>query len=188
MLENNCIFDNVIGKVYRHKRLFNYVVIPIEHDSGMVKCRVGLDSYKNIPMDYFKRDWKEDTTLTLDILLDNLQSYHKNTPFTQIYIDKYEFDDGLKHGYIHFNDEDVDKFTSFPKWVLTVCSNTERNQIINPYTMILAVRDESLDDVQTDLDIMNQMRKENDFIKIEDFSGFELGLIKYLEKKYIRDI
>jgi hypothetical protein len=42
--------------------------------------------------------------------------------------------------------------------------------------------------VKKELEIINNIRYENEFIKIDDFRGFEFGLIKILEKKYLRVI
>ncbi len=181
-------FDNAIGKVFRHKRLFNFLISPVSSENGTVKCHAGRNIYKDIPMDYFKRDWFVDKTIIYSELLDKVAVLPDGTPFTTIYDMFYEIDDGFSHSYIHFNDDMHEKMHRFPMWVLTTCTKEERNNIINPYTMIMPVLDDMTDIIQAELDIMNTLRLENEFIQIDDFQGFEFGLIKFLEKKYLREI
>ena len=79
-----------------------------------------------------------------------------------------------------------EKMIRFPKWVLTTCTKSERSKLINPYTLIMPVIDGMVEQIQQELDIINELRAENEFINIDDFKGFEFGLIKLLEKKYLR--
>ena len=160
--------DDSIGKVFRHKRLFNYVVSPISLDNGQVKCHSGRNSYREFPIDYFKRDWKQDNAINYVDLMEKISTYPDQTPFTVVYDSEYEIDDNQKHSYIHFNDD--------------------MNEKINPFTMIMPVKDGMEEIIQKDMDVMNKIRKQNEFIQIDDFQGFEFGLIKYLEKKYLRDV
>ena len=180
--------DDSFGKIYRHKRLFNYVVSPVNVDNGLVKCHVGKNSYREFPVEYFARDWKTDESIKYSELLEKIIAYPDKTPFTSVYVEYYEPDDGLEHSYIHFNDDVSEKIVRFPVWRLTKCSKTERNERINPFTLIMPVMDGCDEEIQNDLDIMNDIRKANEIISIEDFHGFEFGLIKYLEKKYLREI
>lgn len=181
-------FENALGKVFRHNRLFNYVVSPLSLENGVVKCHVGRNSYREIPMDYFKRDWHSDSSINYNDLLEKISHYPDQTPFTSVYDEFYEQDDGETHSYIHFDDDMEEKMVRFPNWILTTCTKQERNNKINPYTMIMPVKDGMIEQIQEDLDIMNEMRKENEFIQIDDFKGFEFGLIKFLEKKYLRRV
>jgi hypothetical protein len=180
--------DNSVGFVFRHNRLFNYLVSPIHMENGLVKCHVGRNSYRDIPIDYFKRDWKKDDKISYKDLIDKIGKFPDQTPFTAVYDTVYEVDDGVVHSYIHFNDDMSEKMVRFPTWRLTTCTKSERNDKINPYTMIMPVKDELLDEIQKELDIINEIRKENEFIQIDDFKGFEFGLIKILEKKYLRSV
>jgi len=183
---NNISIASLIGKVCRHNRLFNYVVSPISFNDDSVKCQTGGSSYKDFPLDYFMRDWHIDDNINFDDLLDKTTKYPVNTPFTTIYDAEYEIDDGLAHAYIHFNDDMSEKMVRFPLWRLTTCKKSSRDELINPFTMIMPVTDGLEIEIQHDLNIINDIRKENEFIKIDDFQGFEFGLIKYLERKYLR--
>lgn len=180
--------DNGIGKVFRHNRLFNYVVSPLSLENGVVKCHVGKNSYREFPIDYFKRDWKRDDDINYKDLIELISKYPDQTPFTTVYDEEYEKDDGKPHSYIHFNDDVEEKMVRFPVWHLTTCTKSERSHRINPFTMIMPVMDGIEDEIQAELDILNTIRKENEFIQIDDFQGFEFGLIKFLEKKYLRNI
>ena len=186
--ESVVALDNAIGKVFRHKRLFNYVVSPISFDNGHVKCHSGRNAYREFPIDYFKRDWKKDENIDYNELLEKISKYPDQTPFTVVYDSDYEIDDNKPHSYIHFNDDIKEKIVRFPVWHLTTCTKVERNEKINPFTMIMPVKDGMEEIIQKDMDVMNKIRKQNEFIQIDDFQGFEFGLIKYLEKKYLRDV
>ncbi len=179
-------FDDAIGSVFRHNRLFNYLISPLEVENGVVKCQSGKNAYRNIPMDYFKRDWRKDDTICYDDLVEKVNKYPDNTPFTIVYDTDYEIDDGVPHSYIHYNDDANEKMHRFPLWRLTSCTKSERNEKINPYTLIMPVKDGMEAEIQKELDLINEIRKENEFIQIDDFQGFEFGLIKLLEKKYLR--
>ena len=178
--------DNSIGYVYRHNRLFNYLVSPLAIENGLVKCHVGRNSYRDIPMDYFKRDWHRDESISYNELIAKISEFPDQTPFTAVYDLVYEPDDGQPHSYVHFDDDMNEKIVRFPSWKLTTCTKAERNNRINPYTMIMPVKDGFEEEIQKELDIINEIRKENEFIQIDDFQGFEFGLIKFLEKKYLR--
>lgn len=188
MNDEKVALDDALGFVFRHNRLFNYLVSPLNIEDGMVKCHVGKNAYREIPMDYFKRDWKKDENINYDDLLEKISIHPDQTPFTAVYDSEYEIDDGNPHSYIHFNDDMEEKMIRFPSWHLTTCTKTERNEKINPYTMIMPVKDGMENEIQKELDIINEIRKENEFIQIDDFQGFEFGLIKILEKKYLRDV
>lgn len=178
--------DNAIGCIFRHNRLFNYLVSPISVDKGIVKCHSGKNLYKEIPMDYFKRDWRKDASIEYADILEKISKLPDRTPFTAIYDAEYELDDGKPHSYLHFNDDISEKSVRFPVWRLTTCTKKERKEKINPYTLIMPVKDGIESEIQKDLDIINEIRRENEFIQIDDFQGFEFGLIKLLEKKYLR--
>jgi len=179
---------DTFGKVFRHKRLFNYVISPISSENGSVTCIVGNNMQQTIPIDYFKRDWKEDTSINLDDLISKMEKYPENTPFTMAYNDYFEVDDGKEHTYLHFDDFDEENAIRFPAWKLTKCTKKERDKIINPFTMIMPVRDDVIEDISSEIEIMNEIRKDNEFIEFDDFQGFEFGLLKLLEKKYLREI
>jgi len=176
----------LFNNVFRHNRLFNYVVIPLSVKESMVECQVGNNLFRELPLDFFERDWHIDTSISAEDLKSRILSYDKETPFTLAYEEYFEYDDGEKHAYIHFNDDITEKMVRFPIWRLTVCTKAERNNMINPFTMIMPAKDELIEQVKQDLDLMNEIRKSNEFIDIDDFRGFEFGLIKYLEKKYLR--
>lgn len=182
------LLDDAIGCVFRHNRIFNYLVSPVNIDLEIVKCHIGRNQYRDIPLDYFKRDWKKDTNINYDDLVDKLSHFSIDTSFTAVYDEFYEFDDGKPHSYIHFKDDISEKIKRFPMWHLTTCNNTDRKKIINPYTMIMPIIDGLEEQVKKELEIINNIRYENEFIKIDDFRGFEFGLIKILEKKYLRVI
>ena len=157
-------------------------------ENGLVKCHVGRNAYRDVPIDYFKRDWHKDCSISYDELIGKISKYPDQTPFTTVYDAEYEVDDGLPHSYVHFDDDMSEKIVRFPSWKLTTCTKSERNDKINPYTMIMPVKDGFEDEIQKELDIINEIRKENEFIQIDDFQGFEFGLIKFLEKKYLRSV
>lgn len=184
--EKGLSFKDGIGCVYRHNRLFNYLISPISFEGNLVKCHAGNNIVREIPMDYFKRDWKRDNNIDYDDLNEKMRKYPENTPFTVVFDEEYEIDDGSPHSYIHFNDDFEEKMVQFPSWRVTTCTKAERVAKINPFTMIMSAKDNMEEQIQNDLDIINTIRKENEFIKIDDFQGFEFGLIKYLEKKYLR--
>ena len=177
--------ENAFGKVFRHKRLFNYVVSPISSEDGLVKCIAGSNIQQEIPMDYFKRDWKEDTTIDLTELKTKMIDYPAETPFTIAYNEHFETDDTFVHTYLHFDNVEEEEF---PLWVLTQCKKVDRDTLINPFTMIMPVKDNLVAECQKEIDIMNEIRKENEFIAFDDFQGFEFGLLKILEKKFLREI
>lgn len=186
--KKNYNLDNIFGKVFRHNRLFNYVVIPMNIDENVVNCQVGNGSFREFPLDYFLRDWHEDSNINPIEIKDKILEYPNETPFTVVYDAFYEIDDGSKHSFIHFNDDIMEKMVRFPLWRLTTCTKQERKKLINPFTLIMPVIDDKVDEIEKDLAIMNEIRKSNEFISIDDFQGFEFGLIKYLEKKYLRII
>ena len=180
------VMNECVGFVFRHKRLFNYLVSPLHLENNMVKCHVGVNSYREIPIDYFKRDWRKDDSIPYNELLTKMSEFADQTPFTAVYDLEYEEDDGRPHSYIHFKDDLEEKMTRFPMWHLTTCTKAERIDTINPYTMIMPIKDGMESEVQAELDIINEIRSENEFIQVDDFKGFEFGLIKILEKKYLR--
>lgn len=184
----NINMDDAYGKVFRHKRLFNYVISPMSTEEGSVKCMAGKNIQQSIPMDYFKRDWKEDKSILLDDLIAKMESYPEETPFTVAYSEFFEPDDGKEHTYLHFDDFDDENIKRFPLWKLTTCKKSERDEKINPFTMIMPVRDDIYDEISKEIDIMNEIRKDNEFIEFDDFQGFEFGLLKILEKKFLREI
>lgn len=185
-MDTTVSIDNAVGFVFRHNRLFNYLASPISVENGLVKCQVGKNAYRDLPMDYFKRDWRKDENISYNDLMDKMSRYPDKTPFTTVFDEVYEVDDGVPHSYIHFNDDISEKAERFPIWRLTTCTKKERSEKINPYTMIMPVKDGMELEIQKELDIINDIRKENEFIQIDDFQGFEFGLIKLLEKKYLR--
>lgn len=180
--------NDAIGKIYRHKRLFNYLICPESIDERMVICIAGNDIEQKIPIDYFKRDWKLDTNITPSVLKSKMEQYPKKTPYTIAFNDYFEVDDGLPHSYIHFDDNQDEKAHRFPSWKITTCTKNERDSLINPFTMIMPIDDNLVDEARKEIEIMNEIRLENEFIEFDDFQGFEFGLIKILEKKYLRDI
>ncbi len=180
--------ENAIGQVFRHNRLFNYVTTPLSMEDGVVTCLAGNGIEQHIPMDYFKRDWKIDTSIDLEQLMEKMKAYPDKTPFTQAYNDFFEVDDTKSHSYLHFDDYGDEELERFPSWKVTKCTKAERDDLINPFTMIMPISDSNHDEVVTEIIIINEIRKDNEFISYEDFTGFEFGLIKLLEKKYLRDI
>ena len=187
-MEANTNNDNAIGKVFRHKRLFNYVATPLSMEDGVVTCIAGNGIEQQIPMDYFKRDWSMDETINLEELMKAMEDYPDETPFTQAYNDHFEPDDGKEHCYLHFDDYDETTQDEFPQWRITKCTKKDRDKKINPFTMIMPIKDDCYDTVGKELIIINEIRQDNAFISYEDFTGFEFGLIKLLEKKYLREI
>jgi len=179
--------ENILGKVFRHKRLFNYVITPQSIEENMVICQAGNGITQHIPTAYFVRDWKLDNNIDLSTLLEYMTKYPDNTPFTTVYNDYFEYDDNEIHSYIHYDDEESN-LSRFPMWKITSLIKTERDEIINPYTMIMPINDNIIQLAQDELDIMNELRADNEFLDFEDFQGFEFGLIKLLEKKYLREI
>lgn len=179
--------ENSIGHVFRHKRLFNYVISPISIDSGVVTCLTGNDIQQDIPIDFFKRDWAFDPTIDLEALFKVMEQYPTQTPYTHAYNSVFEQDDGIEHCYLHFDDT-IDSDVEFPLWVITRCTKSERDKLINPFTMIMPIDDSTYDAVSTEIELINSIRLENNFMNVEDFTGFEFGLIKLLEKKYLRTV
>ena len=179
---------DTFGKVFRHKRLFNYVISPVSSENGSVTCMAGSNMQQAIPMDYFKRDWKEDPSISLEELIAKMEKYPESTPFTMAYNDYFEVDDNQPHTYLHFDDFDEENAIRFPAWKLTECKKSERDELINPFTMIMPVRDDVVVEVSKEIELMNEIRKDNEFIEFDDFQGFEFGLLKILEKKYLREI
>ena len=179
--------ENAIGNVFRHKRLFNYVVSPIGIEDGMVICLAGNKIQQEIPMDFFKRDWSFDDMIDIKDLLEVMEKYPAQTPFTHAYNSVFEKDDGIEHCYLHFDDSTASE-TKFPLWVITRCTKADRDNLINPFTMIMPIDDSKYDEVSSEIELINSIRLENNFMNVEDFTGFEFGLIKLLEKKYLREI
>ena len=179
--------DNAIGNVFRHKRLFNYVVSPISINDGMVICLAGNEIQQEIPVDFFKRDWTFDSTISIEDLFKAMEKYPAQTPYTHAYNETFEQDDGIEHCYLHFADA-TDIETEFPLWVITQCTKSERDKLINPFTMIMPIDDSKYDEVSKEIELINSIRLENNFMNVEDFTGFEFGLIKLLEKKYLREV
>jgi hypothetical protein len=179
--------EKAIGNVFRHKRLFNYVISPISIEDGLVICLAGNDIQQEIPIDFFKRDWIFDPSIDIVTLFATMEKYPTQTPYTQAYNDSFEPDDGVEHCYLHFSDIDENE-TKFPLWVVTRCIKTERDKLINPFTMIMPIDDSKYDEVSAEIELINSIRLENNFMNVEDFTGFEFGLIKLLEKKYLRTV
>ena len=179
--------ENSIGNVFRHKRLFNYVISPIGIEEGMVICLAGNDIQQEIPIDFFKRDWSIDTSINLEELFTVMEQYPPQTPYTHAYNSIFEKDDGVEHCYLHFDDASESE-TKFPLWILTRCVKSERDKLVNPFTMIMPIDDLKYDEVISEIELINSIRLENNFMNVEDFTGFEFGLIKLLEKKYLRTV
>lgn len=180
--------ENAIGQVFRHKRLFNYVITPLSMADGLLTCLAGNNIEQQIPMDYFKRDWILDSSINLEDLMKKMEAYPTETPFTQAYNDHFEKDDATEHCYLHFDDYGDEELERFPSWKVTRCSKADRDDMINPFTMIMPIEDSKYDEVVAEIVLINEIRKDNEFISYEDFTGFEFGLIKLLEKKYLRDV
>ena len=161
--------ENIIGKVFRHNRLFNYVISPIEIGEGYVVVLAGKDIQQNIPLDYFKRDWKIDTEIDLEELFNQMEQYPSETPYTQAYNSHFEKDDGIEHCYLHFDDFTEEELVRFPLWKLTRCTKAKRDKLINPFTMIMPIEDSKFDEVAIELEIINQIRAENEFIQVEGY-------------------
>jgi len=185
---NRFDIEDIYGKVYRHKRLFNYVVSPVSLNNGLVKCITGNNIQQDIPLDYFKRDWVYDESINFEDLINKMREYPEETPFTVAYTEYFEKDDGKEHSYIHFDDDAEEGKYRFPSWKITTCKKSDRDNIINPFTMIMPIRDEVLEEAKAEVELMNEIRLENEFIEFEDFQGFEFGLLKILEKKFLREI
>jgi len=178
--------EDMIGKVFRHKRLFNYVISPIKIEDKFIICLAGLDIKQEIPIDYFKRDWKIDLNIELDDMVKRMEGFPEDTPFTVAFNEFYEEDDGLEHSYLYFEiDEESD---NFPVWKISRCTKFIRDNTINPFTMIMPIKDGVDKELEIEVNLMNEIRKENEFIEFGDFQGFEFGLLKLLEKKYLREI
>lgn len=187
-MSNIINFEEAKGKVFRHKRLFNFIVIPISETNGIVSCISGNNLEQDIPMDYFKRDWKIDLTINPTIFLEKLKLYPDKTSATVVYTEFFEPDDGTPQAYLHFDDFSAEELYRFPLWKISVCKKEERNKKINPFTMIMPLNISEIDIVEADIKIINDLRRDNEYIQFEDFKGFEFGLIKFLEKKYLRNI
>ena len=184
----NLNIEDSIGKVFRHKRLFNFLATPLDFENGVVICLAGKDSIKKIPIDYFKRDWKLDISIDPEEFLEKLSEYPSETSATILFNDYFEFDDGKKHTYLYFDDHFDEDIESFPLWKIAVYTKEERDKLINPFTIIMPLIDDMVDEIQQELDIINNLRLENEFLNDEDYQGFEFGLIKLLEKKYLREV
>lgn len=177
-----------IGKIFRHKRLFNYVVILNDVGEKTVSCLCGKNSFREFPLEYFVRDWKMDKSIESKDIQEKIQNFPNNTPFTVVYSQFFEKDDGEIKSYIHYNDDFSEQLVRFPKWYVSSYTKSQRDELINPFTMIMPVFHEKIDEVKADLEIINLIREENETISIDDFQGLEFGLIKYLEKKYLLDM
>lgn len=177
--------EDIIGKVFRHKRLFNFLASPVDYESGVVRCLAGKDAYKDIPVDHFKRDWKLDDSIDPEEFVSKLEAYPSDTPATILFNDYFEKDDGKEHTYLYFDDHFVE---SFPLWKISVCTKDERDDTLNPFTIIMPLVDNRLDEIQREIEIVNQLRAENEFLNDYDYQGFEFALIKLLEKKYLREV
>ncbi len=178
--------EDAIGKVHRHKRLFNLVVIPEKLDESSMICIAGKGISKEIPLDYFKRDWKVDETIDTGDFIDKMNSIDDETPASLIYSEYFEHDDGLKHAYLHFDDFTDDEMTRFPEWKISIYNKSDRMEKINPFTIIMSIDDNKIKEATAELEYINDIRADNEYIQFEDFQGFEFGLIKLLEKKYLR--
>jgi len=183
---NEFSVDTAKDKVYRHNRLFYFVAIPERIEGKEIICKVGKDQYKKIPLDYFKRDWTVDPFLDAKTMEEKLDEDHPT--LTDVFIDYFEKDDGKAHSYIHFDDYSPEEFYRFPKWKISTLTKKERDEQINPYTLIMPIRDELKEEAEKELELMNEIRAENEFIEYDDFVGFEFGLIKILEKKFLHKL
>jgi hypothetical protein len=186
--KNSFDISEYFNKVFRHRRLFNYVVIPIDSDGSMVQCIVGKDLKKEFPLAYFQRDWKYDESIDPEEFLSKLDEYPDETPGTFLYLDEYEIDDGESHSYLYFDDQGEEQTYRFPIWLIGKFTKEERDKEINPFTMIMPLDDSKIEEIKIEIDIINDLRYENEMIDFEDFQGFEFGLIKLLEKKYLREV
>lgn len=180
--------DEIIGKVFRHKRLFNFLVSPIAYHDGVLECLAGKDSIKQIPIDFFKRDWKLDMDINPDEFIDKLAEYPSETPATIIFNDYFEKDDGKEHTYLYFDGDFEEEFETFPLWKIVVCDKNERDETINPFTIIMPLVDDRLEEIQKEVDLINELRMEHEFLDIPSYQEFEFALIKLLEKKYLREV
>lgn len=181
-------FEDAKGNVFRHKRIFNFVVIPISETDGIVSCIAGTNMTREIPMDYFKRDWKLDRDIDPNMFMEKLNMCADQTSATVVYTEFFEKNDNTAQAYLHFDDYGEEELYRFPLWKISVCTNEERNKKINPFTMIMPLNISEVDVVEADIKIINDLRRDNEYIQFDDFKGFEFGLIKFLEKKYLRDI
>lgn len=178
----------LIGKVFRHKRLFNFLVLPVTFTNEYVECLAGKNTIKYIPLDYFKRDWKLDDNIDPDEFKEKLAEYPSETPATILFNDYFEKDDGLEHTYLYFDDTFDTDLEKFPLWKMKLCTKDERDETINPFSLIMPLVDGIHDEIQKELDLINELRIENEFLDIEAYQHFESALIKVLEKKYLRDV
>jgi len=188
MQQMNLNIEDSFGQIFRHKRLFNFLAKPLAYRDGMVICLVGKDAVKEIPIDYFKRDWKVDIDINPDEFDKKLAEYPNDTPATIMFNDYFEKDDGNKHTYLYFDADYEDDIDSFPMWKIAYCDKDERDRTINPFTLIMPLVDNQIEPIQKEIDTINELRAENEFLNDEDYQGFEFALIRLLEKKYLRDI
>ena len=188
MIQKNLNVENALGQVFRHKRLFNFLVMPISYEDGVLTCVAGKDSLKYIPADYFKREWKIDEKIDPDEFLEKLSEYPSETPATILFNDYFEFDNGETNTYLYFDDNFDDDIESFPLWKIVRYNKEDRDKYLNPFTIIMPLVNHSFEEMQTELDIINELRYENEFLNDSDYQGFELALIKFFEKKYLREV
>jgi hypothetical protein len=168
---------------HRHKRLYNMIAIPIQIDEDFVICEIGNSLKEKIPKGYFERDWKIDLAIDYNELKSEMIKFGDNVYYTIFYNLKIDNFDDLYLIYFDLEEKDC----MYPEWKLKKFNKEERNSL-NPFSIIMPVNEEKVDEIEKELPIMNLIRKENENVEFDENMGFEFALIKLLEKKYLKDI
>jgi len=184
--EINKLKNNLNNKIYRHKRIFDYVVIPVSVDENVVKVKISKNEIEEIPLNFFLRDFFVDEKINYNEFFNILnEQINPNISFSLFY-NVYYLNENDECYFIYAEFENA--YGEYPKWKLIKVKFGERLNKYNPYHFIMPVRDDKIDELAKDLDYINQIRLENDYFDINEFKEFEFGLIKFLEKKYLKYI
>lgn len=183
--EINELKKNLNKKIYRHKRLFDYVVIPYEVGDN-VKVKISKNEVEEIPLNFFLRDFEVDNNINVEQFLSLLnEQINPNISFSLFY-NVYYLDENEECYFVYSDFENA--YGDYPDWLIIKSTFGERLKKYNPYNFIMPVREDKINELKKDLEYVNQIRIENDYFEINEFKEFEFGLIKFLEKKYLKKI
>jgi len=183
--EINELKKNLNKKIYRHKRLFDYVVIPYEVGDN-VKVKISKNEVEEIPLNFFLRDFEVDNNINVEQFLSLLnEQINPNISFSLFY-NVYYLDENEECYFVYSDFENA--YGDYPEWLIIKSTFGERLKKYNPYNFIMPVREDKINELKKDLEYVNQIRIENDYFEINEFKEFEFGLIKFLEKKYLKKI
>jgi hypothetical protein len=181
------ILKERLGKsIYRHKRIFDYVVVPFDFDNEKVKVKISKNEVEEIPINFFFRDFEYDSDIDFDKFMKLLNQQENPNVYFSLFYNVYYLNENEECNFIYSDFENA--YGDYPKWIIVKTTFGERLKKYNPYNFIMPVNENKIDELEKDLEYINQIRLENDYFDIQEFKEFEFGLIKFLEKKYLKKI